>query len=83
MHFFKEELKSTKASRKKLQERLRMLRRYIFWHYLLVASSVAQASITLYIVLNYPGPDKEVLAILLFFSLIIGVYLLVSGLSTK
>lgn len=81
MRLFHEELKTTKASHKKIKLRLRALRKFILWHYILLGLSGVQAALTLFVVVNFPGPYKEVLFAALSASLALSCYLLYSGLS--
>jgi hypothetical protein len=81
MQFFKNELKSTRASHKKLKGRLRALQRYIILHYVLLALSLVQNGLALFVVINYPGPYKEALVLFLVLSLAAGAYVLFSGFS--
>jgi hypothetical protein len=81
MYFFRDELKTTKASHKKLKARLRALHRYIILHYVLLGLSLAQSGVALFIVVNYAGPYKEALFAFLSASLVLGVFLFVSGLA--
>ena len=84
MHIFREELKTTKASRKKLTQRLRAMRLFIFWHYILLALSGVNAAFVLFVALNVVNvPYREVMFVFSCASFGLSAYLLVSGLSTK
>lgn len=82
MRHIYEELKSTKASHKKIKVRLKALRLFVFWHYILLSLSGVQAALTLFVALNVPGvPFREVLFGFACTSLGVSCYLLYSGLS--
>lgn len=81
MWMFREELKTTKASHKKLKVRMRTLRRYMLQHYVLLIISLIQNGIALFIVVNYSGPYRAALFVFLLISVVVGMFLLFSGLS--
>ena len=82
MHIFREELKSTKTSRKKLTQRLRQLRVFVFWHYVLLLFSSISALFTLFVALNVSGvPYQGVMFVFSLVSLGLSCWLLLAGLT--
>jgi hypothetical protein len=81
MQMFREELDSAKASHEKLKARLRALRRFIFWHYVLLLLSIANSALTLFAVINVDVPFRSWLFWLASASLVLSCYLLFSGFS--
>lgn len=79
MRDFRSERKDQRATRRKQTARIGRLTRYMIRHYLLLVLSAVIACIALFVVINYPGPYKEVLALLLTCLLILGLYILFSG----
>lgn len=81
MQGFREELDSTKASREKLTARLRALRWFIFWHYVLLLLSLAQSGLALFVVISVDVPFRGPLFWLTSASFVLSCYLLFSGFS--
>jgi hypothetical protein len=81
LQFFREELESTTASRDKLTARLRALRRFVFWHYVLLLLSLAQSGLALFVVISVDVPFRGWLFWLTIASLTLSCYSLFSGIS--
>lgn len=83
MHMFREEIESTTASRNKLTARLRALRLFIFWHYVLLVLSLIQSGLALFVVISVDVPFRGWLFWLTIASFGLSCYLLFSGFSSK
>lgn len=81
MQFFRDEYKDHKGKRKQITARMRKLRRYMLMHHALLILSLVQNGLTLFIVVNYPGPYRGVLLIVLCVSFAVSLPLLLSGIS--
>jgi hypothetical protein len=69
--------------RRKLTRRIRALQSLVAWHYLNLALSLSGSLLTLFVVVNVATLWRGTLLLLVCIQIIIGLYLLISGLSSK
>lgn len=74
-----DELKDTKASHKRISKRLRLLRTFILWHYVLLALSAFNLLLALFAILNTNAPWRPAMLALCAASFALAAYLLFAG----
>ena len=80
MRQFLEELKETKGTAKRWRRRVRRLRTFVLWHYILLGLSTFNAMLALFAIVNTNAPWRGAMALLIVASFALGLWLLFSGL---
>jgi len=80
LHWWREELKDTKATHKRWGRRLRRLRTLMLWHYVLLALSAINSLLALFAIVNTNASWRPAMLALIAASFVLGLYLFMSGL---
>lgn len=81
MQMFRDELASAKTSQDKLRARMWALRKFIFWHYVLLLLSLIQSGLVLYVIINMDVPNRGWLFLSVVASILLSCSSLFSGIS--